>query len=108
MRHKTQTVSRARHGADGHRHRRQPFRHAAAAPTFARGAGARIPPRLQPGASQDPITLGATTWLACGIVLLGLTPLPLRDGHLGWSLTFWALAAPSLILLARRMRRRKS
>jgi hypothetical protein len=58
--------------------------------------------------TPDPITLGACTWFACGIVLLGLTPLPLRDAHLGWSFTFWALAAPLVVLLARCIRRRKS
>jgi hypothetical protein len=57
-------------------------------------------------AVPDPVTLGAATWLACGLVLLGLTPLPLRDTHFGWSFTFWALAAPSVVLLARCIRRR--
>ncbi|HJP98719.1 MAG TPA: hypothetical protein VJ862_09175 [Rhodanobacteraceae bacterium] len=52
-------------------------------------------------AAPDPLTLGTATWLACGIVLLGLTPLPLRDAQLGWSFTFWAVAAPALLLLAR-------
>src|SRR5574337_1340640 len=49
----------------------------------------------------DPLTLAAATWLACGIVLLGLTPLPLHDANLGWSPAFWLLAAPSLLLLAK-------
>src|SRR5574337_921736 len=50
----------------------------------------------------DPLTLAAATWLACGIVLLGLTPLPLHDPILGWSPAFWLLAAPGLLLIARR------
>lgn len=49
----------------------------------------------------DPLTLAAATWLAGGIVLLGLTPLPLRDPALGWSPAFWLLAAPALLLLAK-------
>ncbi|HEX5354348.1 MAG TPA: hypothetical protein VFW60_09725 [Rhodanobacteraceae bacterium] len=52
---------------------------------------------------SDPLTLAAATWLACGIVLLGLTPLPLHDATLGWSPAFWLLVAPSLLLVARRM-----
>jgi hypothetical protein len=50
----------------------------------------------------DPLTLAAATWLACGIVLLGLTPLPLRDATLGWSPAFWLVAAPFLLLVAKR------
>ena len=53
-------------------------------------------------AEFEPLTLVAATWLACGIVLLGLTPLPLRDATLGWSPAFWLLAAPCLLLAARR------
>lgn len=49
----------------------------------------------------DPLALAAATWLACGAVLLGLTPLPLHDATLGWSAAFWLLAAPSLVLLAK-------
>lgn len=59
-------------------------------------------------AVPDPILLGGATWLACGTVLLGLTPLPLHDAHLGWSFTFWALAAPLMVLLARSLRTRLS
>ncbi|HLI17283.1 MAG TPA: hypothetical protein VKV22_03315 [Rhodanobacteraceae bacterium] len=51
----------------------------------------------------DLLNLAAATWLACGAVLLGLTPLPLRDATLGWSPAFWLLAAPCLLLLARRV-----
>ena len=54
-------------------------------------------PRREP----DALTLAAMTWLAAGLVLLGLTPLPLHDPHYGWSLAFWLLAAPSAILLAK-------
>ena len=50
----------------------------------------------------DPLTVAAGTWLACGMVLYGLTPLPLRNAALGWSPAFWLLAAPCLLLVARR------
>lgn len=52
----------------------------------------------------DILTLAAGTWLACGIVLLGLTPLPWHDATWGWSPAFWLLAAPTLLLLVRRWR----
>ena len=52
--------------------------------------------------SQDALALAAATWLACGIVLFGLTPLPWRDTTLGWSPAFWLLAAPCLVLIAKR------
>jgi hypothetical protein len=54
-----------------------------------------------PSPEQDPLTLAAGTWLACGVVLYGLTPLPLRDAALGWSPAFWLLGAPCLLLVAR-------
>jgi hypothetical protein len=54
----------------------------------------------------DILTLAAATWLACGGVLFGLTPLPLRDPTLGWSPAFWLLAAPAVLLLTRRWLRR--
>ena len=50
----------------------------------------------------DPLALAIATWLACGIVLLGLTPLPLHDANLGWSPAFWLLVAPGLLLIVRR------
>lgn len=49
----------------------------------------------------DAVTLAAATWLASGIVLLGLTPLPWHDTTLGWSPAFWLLAAPCVLLLVR-------
>lgn len=52
--------------------------------------------------SHDVLTLAAATWLACGIVLFGLTPLPWRDATLGWSPAFWLVAAPCVLLAARR------
>lgn len=61
-----------------------------------------MPRRRTPTLEHDPLTLAATTWLACGIVLLGLTPLPWHDATLGWSPGFWLLAAPCLLLVARR------
>lgn len=103
MRREVQTVSRTHRSTDNHRSRRQRFRHAAARAAGSVG-GARASRHDRPDAAPDPITLGAVTWLACGIVLLVLTPLPLRDADLGWSFAFWALAAPSLVLLARRIR----
>lgn len=58
--------------------------------------------RSEPPTAFDPLTLAAGTWLACGVVLYGLTPLPLHDATLGWSPAFWLLAAPCLLLVARR------
>jgi hypothetical protein len=57
--------------------------------------------------SRDPdaLTLAGATWLAVGLVLFGLTPLPLHDPHYGWSLAFWLLAAPSAILATRLIAR---
>jgi hypothetical protein len=52
---------------------------------------------------SDTLTLVAGTWLASGCVLLGLTPLPWHDATLGWSPAFWLLAAPTMLLLARRI-----
>jgi hypothetical protein len=54
-----------------------------------------------PHRNPDALTLAAATWLAAGLVLLGLTPLPLHDPRYGWSLAFWLLAAPSAVLAAR-------
>jgi hypothetical protein len=58
--------------------------------------------RSESARPHDTLTLAAATWLACGIVLFGLTPLPWRDATLGWSPAFWLLAAPCLLLIARR------
>lgn len=109
MRRRIQIVNRVRRGTGTGRSHRQPFRYwAATVLPSVRLVGSRTRRRQQPSAAPDPIALGAATWLACGIVLLGLTPLPLRDAHLGWSFTYWALAAPSVVLLARCIRRRTS
>lgn len=54
-------------------------------------------------ASSDPLTLAAGTWLAAGIVLLGMTPLPLHDANWGWSPAFWLLVAPAMLCGARRI-----
>lgn len=51
----------------------------------------------------DGTTLAAATWLASGVVLLGLTPLPLHDADWGWAPAFWLLAAPALLLAAKRV-----
>lgn len=53
----------------------------------------------------DALSLAAATWLAAGIVLLGLTPLPLHDPRYGWSLSFWLLVAPAALLTAIRFTR---
>ena len=58
--------------------------------------------RSEPTIQHDALTLAAATWLACGIVLFGLTPLPWRDATLGWTPAFWLLAAPCVLLVARR------
>lgn len=49
---------------------------------------------------SDALTLGAGTWLAIGLVLLVLTPLPLHVARYGWSLAFWLIGAPVVILVA--------
>jgi hypothetical protein len=56
-----------------------------------------------PHAEYDALTLASTTWLACGLVLLVLTPLPLHTATLGWSPAFWLLLAPALVLCTRRL-----
>lgn len=58
--------------------------------------------RSEAAAPLDALTLAAATWLACGIALFGLTPLPWHDATLGWSPVFWMLAAPCVLLVARR------
>ncbi len=61
----------------------------------------RKPLLVPTDAPLDPLTLGAGTWLACGAVVAGLTPLPIHDAANGWSAAFWLLAAPLVVLLAR-------
>ena len=53
----------------------------------------------------DALTLAAGAWLAAGVVLFGLTPLPLHNPHYGWSLAFWLLAAPAAVLAIRLLLR---
>ena len=60
---------------------------------------------MQAFRNPDAITLAAVTWLAAGLVLLVLTPLPARDVHYGWSPAFWLLAAPAALLLSRHCAR---
>jgi hypothetical protein len=60
------------------------------------------PVRSEASAPLDALTLAAATWLACGIALFGLTPLPWRDATLGWTPAFWLLVAPCVLLIARR------
>lgn len=50
---------------------------------------------------SDPAFLATGTWLAAGVVVFGLTPLPLHSAAWGWTPAFWALAAPALMLFAR-------
>ena len=59
-----------------------------------------VPARPQP---SDTLTLIAATWLASGGVLLCLTPMPWHDATLGWFPAFWLLAAPCLLLVAKRL-----
>jgi hypothetical protein len=59
--------------------------------------------RFESARPHDVLTLAAATWLACGVVLFGLTPLPWRDATLGWTPAFWLLAAPCVLLAARRL-----
>lgn len=62
-----------------------------------------MPRRTTPAIENDPLILATASWLACGVVLLGLTPLPLHTQALGWAPAFWLLAAPGVLLIARRM-----
>jgi len=56
---------------------------------------------MQTFRDPDVLTLAAATWLAVGLVLLILTPLPAHDAQHGWSIAFWLLAAPAAALAAR-------
>lgn len=58
-----------------------------------------------PHRDPDALTLAAGTWLAAGLVLLGLTPLPLHDPRYGWSVAFWLLVAPAAVLATRLLLR---
>lgn len=51
-----------------------------------------------PPVQADAVTLAAGTWLASGLVLLGLTPLPLHDASAGWTTPFWLVLAPAIML----------
>jgi hypothetical protein len=51
--------------------------------------------------NADALTLAAATWLAAGLVLLLLTPMPAHDAQHGWSVAFWLIAAPAAVLAAR-------
>jgi len=42
----------------------------------------------------------ALAWLACGALLLLLTPLSGHSDTLGWTPAFWLLLAPASILVA--------
>lgn len=104
MQRQASSIRAARQSARIRDNRTGRARHPAAMPSFRhdRTAATASRSRTTPTA-PDPTTLAAATWLACGVVLLGLTPLPLRSATLGWSLAFWLLAAPSILLLARSM-----
>ena len=56
---------------------------------------------MQTFRNPDVLTLAAATWLAAGLVLLLLTPMPTHDAQHGWSIAFWLLAAPAAVLGAR-------
>ncbi len=49
----------------------------------------------------DVLALAAATWLAIGLVLLLLTPMPAHDAQHGWSIAFWLIVAPAAVLAAR-------
>lgn len=112
MRHRTLDTRHAHQPPGIRRSHGQAARHPTAIPPLRRHnrrtAAASTPCSHDARAAPDPITLAAATWLACGIVMLGLTPLPLHDATLGWSPAFWLLAAPAVALLARCVRRRQS
>lgn len=105
MRHQTFAIQHLRQSFGIRRSHRQSARRGTATPAVSYRHDRRTatrPFRNNPAhTAPDPITLAAATWLACGIVLLGLTPLPLRDATLGWSPAFWGLAAPLVMLLVR-------
>jgi hypothetical protein len=50
------------------------------------------------------LALIALAWLACGTLVLLLTPLSGRSELLGWTPTFWLLLAPLSVLAALRRR----
>ena len=50
------------------------------------------------------LALGAGAWLAFGLFLLLLTPLPAHTERLGWSPLFWLLLAPASMLAGLRLR----
>lgn len=64
-------------------------------------------PRRDARHEPGPLTLAAMTWLAIGLVLLGLTPLPAHDAVYGWSSAFWLIAAPAAILVALKVVRQR-
>ncbi|MGH8192146.1 MAG: hypothetical protein ACREP2_11940 [Rhodanobacteraceae bacterium] len=104
MRQSTPAVRPARRSPGIRRSYAPSSRRAMVASSFPRRDGRTAVPKSRGHAQDsipDPILLGAATWLACGVVLLGLTPLPLRGAALGWSPAFWLLAAPAILLLAR-------
>lgn len=107
MRHHTSAIRPARQSFGGRHSHGQVARHGIATPATAyrhdRRAGLSPLRSNSTDVIPDPITLVAATWLACGVVLFGLTPLPLRDATLGWSPAFWLLAAPTVSMLARYM-----
>ena len=60
-------------------------------------------PRPAATGHADGLGLAAGTWLASGLVLLGLTPLPMHTVSLGWTPLFALVLAPVIMMLARRM-----
>lgn len=50
------------------------------------------------------LSLLATVWLALGVFLLALTPLPAHTEQLGWSPLFWLAMAPASMLAGCRVR----
>ncbi|MEO6967781.1 MAG: hypothetical protein ABI132_04895 [Rhodanobacteraceae bacterium] len=58
----------------------------------------RTLPNHPPYHQSDVLTLASLAWLATGLVLLCLTPLPAHDAAHGWSPAFWLIVAPAVVL----------
>lgn len=57
-------------------------------------------PQLLPCPHHQRLLASAAVWLCVGSFLLLTTLVPLHTSALGWTPTFWLLAAPLIVLLA--------
>jgi peptidoglycan/LPS O-acetylase OafA/YrhL len=57
-------------------------------------------PQLLPSPHHQRLFAAAAIWLCLGSLLLLTTLVPAYTGLLGWTTTFWLLAAPMIVLLA--------